>query len=363
MHDTITSILIGLLALLALGAAAGSIAALVGRRPRPGAVVWLTGVIAAGLLGLNLYLVAAGAAGVAGMEAWQPLDSHFEGLSLLGLLLAVAVLLLDRPGHLPGLGAFALPLLAVILAWAFCAAVWTWYPFGIRAVWDGIHVAGSYLTVLFAVLAGGGGAMFLLARHRLRSKRHVGEGQRLASLESIERWMVRWSALTALLMTFIVATGVLEALDGESRLGREWWVAPKSVLAVVAWAGYVVVAMAPGFGRLRGGPAACLSIVCLLPLLVALSLATLVPEQGRRGGTGGVSTSVQRADCGHWWTSHPWHPNALSHSPLPSGEGPGVRVDSDGSWVSAITPVLSRPRKIERGPGQTNGMMEVAPCT
>ncbi len=279
MQDIIPIILISVLTAVAVASAAVAIAALLRRRPRPRVVMGLTTVVAVGLAGLKVYRI------LAGGEAWQPLDSHFDGLTLLAMLLAFAVLLLDRPRHLPGLGIVALPLLAVLLAWAVCAAVWTWYPFDIRmrAVWETVHVAGAYPALLLAALATGGGALFLLARRRLRSKQRVPDGQQFASLESIERWMVRWAAMTALVLAVLAVTGVVEALGGRSRMGGQWWTAPKVALAAAALVGYLLVALAPGFGRLRGGPAAWISIAALPILMAALSLATLVPERDREG--------------------------------------------------------------------------------
>ena len=208
---------------------------------------------------------------------WQPLESHVDGLLLIASLFGMTVLFLERRARLPGLGAFAMPLLTLLLAWSICASYWTFEIFHITSVVKTAHLIGVYLGTLFLGLAAIAGGMYLFVQGRLRDKKRLGPVLPMASLESIERVIIRSSALGFALLTFGLATGLILVLSGPNKMGAGWWYSPKVVLAFVAWLIYALVMNVRHATAFRGARAAWLSIAGILLLLSVFGIATALP--------------------------------------------------------------------------------------
>ncbi|MEX1017205.1 MAG: cytochrome c biogenesis protein CcsA [Phycisphaeraceae bacterium] len=276
MTDTLTTFLLAGLTLLTLAAWALALHRL--RQPGEHAIastaqqtlVIITGLAAAGLF-LHRWLFVEG--------AWQPLTAHVDGLLLIATLFAGTVAFLQSRPRLLGLSVFGLPLLALILAWALCAATWTYRPFEIdtlHPVWRGLHLAGVYLGTLGSAVAAIAGGMYLYVQHRLKHKQAPAQFGRLASLEALENLIIRTATLGFALLTLGLVAGLVILIDEpdaweHASLARYL---PKIVLATLAWLSFAVVMNVRYAASFRGRRAAWLAIAGLVLLLAVYGLVT-----------------------------------------------------------------------------------------
>ncbi len=221
---------------------------------------------------------------------WQPVAAHVDGLLLLATLLAAAILYLSTRSAMRGLyplAVLATPLLTLILAWAVCAATWTYRPFGIDSlhpVWQAIHLAGVYLGTLGCGVAAVAGAGYLIAEHRLQlrsvapfpvinpapQEQAIATGKRglpLPPLEALERVIVGGATLGFVLLTLGIAAGLVLQAEEPDALGNGWWHSPKVLLAAATWLAFAVVMTERHATLLRGSRAAWIAILGLVLLL------------------------------------------------------------------------------------------------
>jgi ABC-type uncharacterized transport system permease subunit len=213
-------------------------------------------------------------------EQWRPLEAHVDGLLLIAALLGATVWFLQVRPHLAGMSAFALPVLTLILAWGVCASAWTYRPFELDTlspVWKTLHLTGVYLGTLCSAIAATAGAMFLFVERRLRQKQALRELGRMASLETLERLIVRAATLGFALLTLGLIAGLV-LHPQESSLGPGWWHSPKVLLATAAWLIYAVVMNVRYATHFRGSRAAWLSIAGFLLLLLTYGVVTAVSD-------------------------------------------------------------------------------------
>lgn len=205
-------------------------------------------------------------------ESWQPLQAHIDGLLLISALLAAAILFIQTRPKLFGLSAFALPLLTLILAWAICAAMWTYRPFHLdtfEPVWMVFHTVSTYLGLLSCGIGAVAGAMYLFVQHRLKAKTHLPGTMPLASLETLEALIIRTATLGFVLLTLSLATGLIIVTQAQdaTALGSDWWASPKVWLATAVWALYALLMNIRYATSFRGRRAAWLAIGGLVLLL------------------------------------------------------------------------------------------------
>jgi ABC-type uncharacterized transport system permease subunit len=341
MHEPLVTISIILLTLVAM--AASAVAAVRLRRPDPHdrlgkaqrLLVWVCTLGSGAVLAFQ----------IATSGRWQPLAAHVDGLLLIVTLLGAVVLYLQWPSRLPGVSAFALPVLTLLLAWAICASAWTLQFFDIDSVWTALHLASVYLGAVFIAFAAIAGGMFLYAQRRLRTKDMTamlapaeGEGdktdRRLPSLERLERVIIRMSALGFALLTLGLATGLVIVTSGPSRMGPGWWYSPKVVLAAAVWLIYAVLMNARHATAFRGNRAAWLSIVGLVLLLATFGLAISLPpilgvgmrpESDKTADPGGdVRSSMFDVRCSTHWFHIAHRPSPIAQDPLTSDSGRGA---------------------------------------
>ncbi len=220
-------------------------------------------------------------------ESWEPLQSHVDGLSLLGALLAMVVAYFQWTKRLPGVGLFVTPVLTLLLLWGVCSSWWTWRgPFSAEGTWDGVHVLSVYGGLLAVVGSAASGAMWLYVDRQLRRKDHQAMRfrvlRRFSDLESIER-MLTWTAtLGFVLITVAGVTGVVTATGSEeTALGAGWYYSPKVVLAVLSWLAFALVMHVRLVPVFRGRRAAILAIVGFLLLVAVFGIVAAM------GGSGG----------------------------------------------------------------------------
>ena len=205
-------------------------------------------------------------------KAWVPVQAHVDGLLLIGLLLAPAIIYIQSRPRLFGLSLFAIPLLTLTLAWGVCATLWTYRPFSLDTfapAWTVFHFTMTYLGLLSYAIGAAGGAMYLFVQGRLKAKAGLGQVNPMASLETLETLIIRAATLGFVLLTLSLVSGlvmVTNAVEATS-LGKAWWSSPKVWLASAAWIVYAVLINVRSFSTVRGRRAAWLAIAGLVLVL------------------------------------------------------------------------------------------------
>jgi ABC-type uncharacterized transport system permease subunit len=268
MPDTLTTVSLVGLTLLALAVSVLALARFLGRGVDP------TG----RGQGLTLGLVAVAAAGLYAYQHLRypgpPLGSHLDGLLLLATLFAFTVIFLQH--RLSGSGVFFLPLLAFLLAWALCAGTFTSHRFTIHSIWDTAHLTTLTLGMIGFAAAACAAVMYLYADHRLRTKRAAAPAGGLASLESIERLIVHTAALGFGFFALGLVTGLVLVVAAQPP-DPHWWYQPKVLLGTAAWLLYALVLNARYATHFRGRRAAWLAIAGLILILATWAVATRPP--------------------------------------------------------------------------------------
>jgi ABC-type uncharacterized transport system permease subunit len=214
---------------------------------------------------------------------WLPLDDNFDALIWLALLLAGFVAYMQRMQPalpLRGLDWFIMPAAMVFLVGAevvgrerphlYVENIWTW-----------THYVSSMLGAAAFVVAGAGGAMFLVVSHRLRRKTAI-PGPNLGSLERLESFTFVAVSLGFALLTIGLITGLVIVVRNPAaseRLGKTWYYSPKVVLAFAVWVVYALVLHAPINPSFRGRRAAMLSVVGLVLMLGTLAAVQFMPAR------------------------------------------------------------------------------------
>ncbi len=232
---------------------------------------WLT-VVLIGLLVLMRWLDA---------EGWQPLHSHLDGLLLIGLMLGASQLYLRSKPRLGRIGLVIWPVLAFLLAWALCASAWTYRPFkldSLEHVWRVVHLGGVYAGTLFAVLAAIFGGLYLFVYRAVKRHDLASPQPGLPSLEWTESAVIRFTTLGFVTLTIGLISGVVVVADTPGRLGSEWWLSPKVVLATASWLAFALAMNVRTLSLFRGPRAAWLAITGLVLLLGVHGLVTSWPD-------------------------------------------------------------------------------------
>ncbi|MEM6258089.1 MAG: cytochrome c biogenesis protein CcsA [Planctomycetota bacterium] len=205
-------------------------------------------------------------------QAWQPVQAHVDGLLLIGVLLAPAIIYIQSRPRLFGLSLFAMPLLSLILLWGVCATMWTYRAFNLDSfapAWTVFHLSVTYVGLLGCALGAACGAMYLFVQGRLKAKNRISKVSSMASLETLETLIVRAATLGFVLLTLSLISGLVMVTQSETTtsLGKAWWSSPKIWLAVSAWIVYAILINVRSFSTVRGRRAAWLAIAGLVLVL------------------------------------------------------------------------------------------------
>lgn len=199
-----------------------------------------------------------------------PVDTH-ETLSLLGLLLAVAFLLLAARYKTMAFGIFLLPVTVLLtLVPAFHAGTETVaYPFA-GPVWIFLHVAlllAAYAALLISLLAS---VLYFVQERSLKSKlRPSGDSKlRLPPLETIDQIALKSLLLGLPCMTAGLLIGSVVALE---TVGPAFFADPKVLLSLAMWLAYMLMIFIRQHSGLRGRRAAYLSSFAFLFVLAVWS--------------------------------------------------------------------------------------------
>jgi len=214
---------------------------------------------------------------------WLPLEDNFEAFIWLAILLAAFVLYVQRAKSLGGLDWFVMPIVILLLiaAVVFGKAKPQSY---VDTTWSWVHRVTAYGGAIAFTLAGASGAIYLLARRRLRHKTPA-HGMRLGSLERLEHLTLTSVTLGFALLTCGLIAGLIwqlriEHAGGHTRLGDRWWTSPKVVLASTVWVIYAIVLHARINPVFRGRRVAILSIIGCLLMVGTLVVLNLMPAGG-----------------------------------------------------------------------------------
>jgi HemX protein len=200
------------------------------------------GVVIALTLGVLAHAGAMAAA--ARFAGGVPVSGLGPALSFAGLALAVALLLTELLARDATLSLIGAPLAAVVTAVAIDVG---WRPFaqprGAQGAWLVSHVAFSFIGIAALATAAAAGALYLVERHELKSRRFGSIFRSFPPLETLDHVnhmgaVTAWIALTlgvALAASYSAAYG---GLDG-----------PRVVWGIVAW----LAAGALAAGRQLGG--------------------------------------------------------------------------------------------------------------
>jgi hypothetical protein len=270
-NDLTTTIGMLIMTVIALVASVTAIARLRRREGKPRREAILTTIVA--VLGVALLAWRRTVA----QTSWHPLNSHIDGVELLMTLLAVVMSYLLWIGRLRGVELFALPLLTLLGLWGVCASWWTFRPFDIRGVWDGVHVTAAYLAIAAAALAAVTGAEYLFVQRLLRKRKDPSQRIRLlghmASLESIESWMLTAATTAFVLVSIVLVVGTIDATSGTTQLGQSWYRQPKVLIGAAGWLLLAAVCHVRFAPRFRGARAAILAVIGFIVILCVLAMA------------------------------------------------------------------------------------------
>ncbi len=195
-----------------------------------------------------------------------PVDTH-ETLSMLGLLLGAAFLILAVRYRTVSFGIFLLPVAALLtLVPAFRpGAELVHYPL-LHTGWLFLHVAlllAAYAALLISLMAS---ALYLIQERRLKQKRATPTRTWLPPLETTDQIALKALLFGLPCMTAGLLIGSVVALQ---TIGPSFFEDPKVLLSVAMWVVYVVMIFIRRHSGLRGRRAIYLSgFVFLIVLAV-----------------------------------------------------------------------------------------------
>ncbi len=215
-------------------------------------------------LAAALLQVFAFAKAFAATHRFTPTGFH-EVQAALGLLIALAFLLIAARYRTVSFGLFALPMAFLLaLPSALGAAHYAFSSPLVRGGWIAIHVAAllaADTALVFSLLAS---FLYLLQERRLKDKAAPGFFAWLPPLETMDRIAQSTLVLGFLSMTLGLFAGSLIA---QERVGATYFQDPKVVLSFGMWLIYVLVLTLRQSRGLRGRQAVYVSSVAFLVVL------------------------------------------------------------------------------------------------
>lgn len=200
---------------------------------------------------------------------WIPLDDNFDALIWMGLLLAMFMLYVQRRKPLGGLELFILPLVILLLVGAAYFGKSNPHPY-LADTWSWVHRVSSYVGAVAFAFAGVGGAMYLMAARRLRSKMPIA-GQ-MGSLERLEHLTMVSVTLGFALLTVGLITGLVKMIAAGQDTPTS-----KIILACAVWLVYATVLHSPINPSFRGRKVAILSVVGFVLMIGTIATVMMLP--------------------------------------------------------------------------------------
>lgn len=229
------------------------------------------GVVA--VLGLGVLAHAAAIAGAVYAAGELPVSGLGAALSVAGLALAAALLLAEMLVRDATLSLIAAPLAAGLTAGAVLLGWRPWaQPHGAQGVWLAFHVGFSFVGIGALATAAAAGALYLVERRELKSRRFGPVFRSFPPLETLDRvnrmgTLAAWVSLTLGVAIAVRYSSAYGGLDG-----------PRVAWGVVAWVAAGALAggrLLAGWGARRAAVAATLAFgVVVASYLAARALET-----------------------------------------------------------------------------------------
>jgi ABC-type uncharacterized transport system permease subunit len=197
-----------------------------------------------------------------------PVDTH-ETLSLLGLLLVAAFLVLAAKYRTVSFGIFLLPLAVLLtIVPAFHPGHETIaYPF-LQSGWLFLHIAlllAAYAALFLSLIAS---LLYLIQERRLKQKLTTNRRSWLPPLETLDQIALKSLLFGLPCMTAGLLIGSVVALQ---TIGPTFFADPKVLLSVAMWLAYVLMIFIRRHSGLRGRRAVYLSSFVFLVVLAVWS--------------------------------------------------------------------------------------------
>ena len=201
-----------------------------------------------------------------------PIDTH-ETLSWLGLLLAVAFLVLAARYRTVSFGIFVLPIVVLLaIVPAFRPGTETSvYPF-IRTGWLMLHIAlllAAYAALFLSLIAS---MLYLIQERRLKQKRAESKRGWLPPLETLDQIGLNSLRFGLPCMTAGLLIGSVLALQ---TIGLTFFADPKVLLSFAMWIAYILMIYIRSNSGLRGRRAVYLSSFVFLVVLAVWAANSL----------------------------------------------------------------------------------------
>jgi ABC-type uncharacterized transport system permease subunit len=201
-----------------------------------------------------------------------PVDTH-ETLSMLGLLLAVAFLILASRYHTMAFGIFLLPVVVLFsIVPAFHPGHETIaYPL-VRTGWLMLHIAlllAAYAALFLSLIAS---LLYLIQERRLKQKRTEPRRGRLPPLETLDQIGLNSLRVGLPCMTAGLLIGSVLALQ---TIGLTFFADPKVLLSFAMWIAYLLMIFIRSHSGLRGRRAVYLSSFVFLVVLAVWAANSL----------------------------------------------------------------------------------------
>lgn len=237
---------------------------LVFRRQDPGADRWCRPLA---FLAAGLHVLLFAGVGLAG----RPMVASAGGvLASMGLAVAGVHLFLEGRIRTRAIGIFPVSI-AVALSVAGAAANMLRVPTTELPRWStGVHVLGAVLAYSGLLLASLYGALFLLQRRALRTRRFGLLWERLPSLELLDQFSWRSLVAAVVFLTLTIAFG--HVVGRAPGLEFDYY-DPKIMFTNLLWLGSLLLAASRGFGWMRPATSAA---ACIGLFAVALSNMLIV---------------------------------------------------------------------------------------
>jgi ABC-type uncharacterized transport system permease subunit len=184
-------------------------------------------------------------------------SSPFEILLLITWSVTVIYIAIEWICRLKILGAFALPLIIVLLIAAIIVpGSGPNLPDSVQADFHlALHIFAAVLSYAGFFTAMLSGLMFLVQERQLKTHNFGRLYSALPSLEAIDRAIIGSLVAGVVLLAFSIGVGAINA-GATGALGPDWFFGRKTLLAIVTWLFFVGLTSIRLFALLRGRPIA-----------------------------------------------------------------------------------------------------------
>jgi len=203
---------------------------------------------------------------------WTPLESNFDTLVSLGVILGVFVMYLQKRRPVAGLDWFVMPMVMMLLLLGGVFGRTKLHAY-LPTAWSVLHLVGVFGGAVAFALAGATGAMYLLSNQRLRNKTAL-PGSKFASLERLEHVTYLSVTLGFGLLTLGALMGFLWLLRDETKVLPPG----KIILTGVIWVIYAIILHTPINPSFRGRKTAMLSIAGFILMIATVVAVQFVPS-------------------------------------------------------------------------------------